>query len=170
MSDLFSQENFIWTLPLAAFTLLIILITCYFLRREIANFFKKLFFPDTQRYTVPASVISNVDMDGKQTASKKDNTSALPNKKRHTFLRNIETNIRWIFRKLKHKLTNTFAEIAGTEDAPSKQNTGIITKQDNRAFHNQPHFIKRVASVPHVFALHLFSLRMGSGINPPPQE
>lgn len=133
MSDLFSQENFIWTLPLAAFTLLIILITCYFLRREIANFFKKLFFPDTQRYTVPASVISNVDMDGKQTASKKDNTSALPNKKRHTFLRNIETNIRWIFRKLKHKLTNTFAEIAGTEDAPSKQNTGIITKQDNRA-------------------------------------
>ena len=132
MSDLFSQENFIWTLPLAAFTLLIILITCYFLRREISSLFKNLFFPDTQRYTVPASVISNVDRDGQHAAlnKDKDDIDLYKNKKSRTLLRNMETNTRWGFRKLKHKITDGFAEIAGTEDAPSKKGTGIITREE----------------------------------------
>ena len=132
MSDLFSQENFIWTLPLAAFTLLIILITCYFLRREISSLFKNLFFPDTQRYTVPASVISNVDRDGQHAAlnKDKDDIDLDRNKKSRTLLRNMETNTRWGFRKLKHKITDGFAEIAGTEDAPSKKGTGIITREE----------------------------------------
>ena len=48
------------------------------------------------------------------------------------------------------------------------QRKRVLFKQDDCAFHNQPHFIKSVASVPHVFALHLFFLHMGCGINPPP--
>lgn len=130
MSDLFSQQNYIWTLPLAAFTLIIVLATCYFLRREIGSFFKNLFFPDTQRYTVPASVISNVDTDGQQASLNKDKVDTNLQKKPRTILRNMETNTRWGFRKLKHKITDGFAEIAGTEDAPSKKGTGIITREE----------------------------------------
>ena len=66
MKDLLSPSNYIWLIPLAALTLLIILFTCYFLRREISSAFKNLFFPDTNRYTVPAGVISQVDENGKR--------------------------------------------------------------------------------------------------------
>ena len=136
MKDFLSPSNYIWLIPLASLTLLIILFTCYFLRREISSAFKNLFFPDTNRYTVPAGVISQVDENGKRTEQQPQpqdlKKEALQNtKKDRSVLRRLETGTRWGFRKFKNKCTRGFAEFAGTEDAPSKNNPGIIVKKES---------------------------------------
>ena len=134
MKDLLSPSNQIWLIPLASLTLLIILFTCYFLRREIASVFKNLFFPDTNRYTAPAGVISQVDENGKRAEVQQEpqdlKKEALA-KKDHSVLRRLETGTRWGFRKLKNKCLRGFAEFAGTEDAPSKNNPGIIVRKES---------------------------------------
>lgn len=143
MQELFSPHHFIWIIPLGCFALFIIAATCYFLRREIASFFRKMFFPDTNRYILPASIISNVNTDKVQgpltpekieaiiAAEEQKDLARLPTcptpkpsekpaKKKNTFLRRFETNFRWHFRHIKHAFGKWFAEFAGTEDSPSK--------------------------------------------------
>lgn len=145
MKELFSPYHFAWIIPLACFAIFIIAMTCYFLRREISAFFQKMFFPDTNRYIMPAGIISNVNTDkvqgpltperiaelieleenpskaaeaAKPTETKKEPAPKLPKEKKG-FLRRFETNFRWRFRKLKQGIKAWFADFAGTEDAPA---------------------------------------------------
>lgn len=145
MKELFSPYHFAWIIPLACFAIFIIAMTCYFLRREISAFFQKMFFPDTNRYIMPAGIISNVNTDkvqgpltperiaelieleenpskaaeaAKPAETKKEPATKLPKEKKG-FLRRFETNFRWRFRKLKQGIKAWFADFAGTEDAPA---------------------------------------------------
>lgn len=145
MKELFSPYHFAWIIPLACFAIFIIAMTCYFLRREISAFFQKMFFPDTNRYIMPAGIISNVNTDkvqgpltperiaelieleenpskaaeaAKPAEVKKEPAPKLPKEKKG-FLRRFETNFRWRFRKLKQGIKAWFADFAGTEDAPA---------------------------------------------------
>lgn len=145
MKELFSPYHFAWIIPLACFAIFIIAMTCYFLRREISAFFQKMFFPDTNRYIMPAGIISNVNTDkvqgpltperiaelieleenpskaaeaAKPAETKKEPAPKLPKEKKG-FLRRFETNFRWRFRKLKQGIKAWFADFAGTEDAPA---------------------------------------------------
>lgn len=145
MKELFSPYHFAWIIPLACFAIFIIAMTCYFLRREISAFFQKMFFPDTNRYIMPAGIISNVNTDkvqgpltperiaelieleenpskaaeaAKPAETKKEPALKLPKEKKG-FLRRFETNFRWRFRKLKQGIKAWFADFAGTEDAPA---------------------------------------------------
>ncbi len=145
MKELFSPYHFAWIIPLACFAIFIIAMTCYFLRREISAFFQKMFFPDTNRYIMPAGIISNVNTDkvqgpltperiaelieleenpskaaeaAKLAEVKKEPAPKLPKEKKG-FLRRFETNFRWRFRKLKQGIKAWFADFAGTEDAPA---------------------------------------------------
>ena len=111
MTEIFSPNHYVWIIPLGCFALLIIAATCYFLRREIAAFFRKMFLPDTNRYILPASIISNINAEKEP--------SPKPNKKKSGFLRRFETNFRWHFRHIKHVFSKWFAEFANTEDSPS---------------------------------------------------
>lgn len=146
MKELLSPSHFAWIIPLVCFAVLIIALTCYFLRREISSFFQKMFFPDTNRYIMPAGIISNVNTDkvqgpltpekiaelieleenpsktaeaaNKSAETKKEPAPKLPKEKKG-FLRRFETNFRWHFRKLTHSVKSWFANFAGTEDAPA---------------------------------------------------
>lgn len=148
MNELFSPAHFIWIIPLACFGLFILAVTCYFLRREISSFFKRMFFPDTKRYTMPGAIISNVNTEDKPAAAeqkaeeKKEEVPAevkTETKEKAAvketaldpkepvlededkgLLRKTETSIRWDFRKVKHAFNHWFATFAGTEDAPAK--------------------------------------------------
>ncbi len=146
MKELFSPYHFAWIIPLGLFALFMIALTCYFLRREISAFFQKMFFPDTNRYIMPAGIISNVNTDkvqgpltperiaelieleenpskaaeaaNKPAEVKKELKPKLPKEKKG-FLRRFETNFRWLFRKLNQNIKAWFADFAGTEDAPA---------------------------------------------------
>lgn len=146
MKELFSPHHFAWIIPLACFAIFIIAMTCYFLRREISAFFQKMFFPDTNRYIMPAGIISNVNTDkvqgpltpekiaelieleenpskaaesaNKPAETKKEPAPKLPKEKKG-FLRRFETGFRWRFRKLKQGIKDWFADFAGTEDSPA---------------------------------------------------
>lgn len=61
MKEIFDSANFIWIIPLGIFGLLVFILTCYCLRKEIKNFVKKVLFPTPKRYSIPAGIISNVD-------------------------------------------------------------------------------------------------------------
>lgn len=157
MREFFSPHHFVWIIPLGCFALFIIAATCYFLRREIASFFRKMFFPDTNRYIIPAGIISNVNTDKVQGPLTPEKIEALieseeqktaetrefcppkpakPAKKKGGFLRRFETNFRWHFRHIKHSLGKWFAEFAGTEDSPSnaaKVEQGTVKVMAERA-------------------------------------
>ncbi len=149
MKDLFSPSNFIWIIPLGCFGLFIVLLTCYFLRREISSFFKNMFFPDTKRYIVPGAIISKVNTEDKPAAEQKTEDKkediqeqAKPADKEDKPLskepsleddnkgifRKIETSTRWIFRKIKRSMKHWFAAFAGTEDAPVKTMNASVSK------------------------------------------
>lgn len=58
MKELFDPANFVWIIPLCAFGAFIICATCFVLRKEIRNMFKKLLFPYKNRYSIPAGIIT----------------------------------------------------------------------------------------------------------------
>ena len=123
MTEIFSPNHYVWMIPLGCFALLIIAATCYFLRREILSFLRKIFFSDTNRYTIPAGIISNVNTEKPQKAAFSKSADLLSKarkyKTKNDFLRKIEVNLRWHFRKFKHAFSKWFAEFANTEDSPS---------------------------------------------------
>lgn len=61
MTELFASSNLIWLVPMFLVCALIIVLTIYMLRRELAAMFKNMIMPQEKRYTLAVPILSNKD-------------------------------------------------------------------------------------------------------------